>query len=237
MDVEPVLAYLIHSENFKSRELAVQTLGRIDVDDPRRVGQLLVSALDDGDPIVKQVAAQSLARIAPQYPEAVPVLVRQFPDPIMIRMVSAYKAEAKDAIPALVALLKSNDVTVRWNAARTLGKIGPASVIALPELIADLKHEDPLVREHAAEAIGDIGPTAVEAVPDLVAVLNDEVWKVRRDGVRSIGNMGPVAKDALPAIQKLKQDPQKEVQEAAAKAERLVTDSDPDAADRRESDD
>ena len=78
---------------------------------------------------------------------------------------------------------------------------------------------------------------AAEAVPDLVAVLDDDVWKVRRDGVRSLGNMGPAAKDALPEIQKLKQDPQKEVQEAAAKAERLVMDSDPNAAERRESDD
>ena len=100
-EVEPVLAYLIHAENVKAREIAVQTLGRIVVDDPRRVGQLLVSALDDADPIVKQVAAQSLASIAPKYPEAVPALVRQFPDPIMIRVVSAYKTEATEAIPAL----------------------------------------------------------------------------------------------------------------------------------------
>ena len=236
-DAEPVLAYLIHAENLKARELAVQALGRIEVDDSRRVGQLLVNALDDADPIVRHVAAKSLVQIGPQYPEAIPALVKQFPDPEMIRAVSAYGEVAADAVPALISLLKSDDMTVRWNAARTLGKIGPAAVSAVPALVADLKHEDEFVREHAAEALGDIGPPAAESVPDLVAVFNDPAWKVRRDAVRSLGNMGPAANKALPEIQKLKQDPQKEVQEAATKAERLVTDSDQNAAERRESDD
>ena len=236
-DSIPVLAYLLnHSENRNIRGDAAQALGRYGRTRPDEVGPLLVDALDEPDPIVRLAIALSLSELAPAYPEAVPALVELFPDPRVIRAVSKYKEKADVAIPALVPLLKSDDVTVRWETARTLGKIGPKAVVAVPELIAELRHDDALVREHAAEALGDIGPSAAKAIPDLVAVLDDEAWKVRRDAIRSLGKMGPAAQQALPAIRKLKQDSQKEVQDAVTTAERLVTDSDPDAANRRPTD-
>ena len=111
----------------------------------------------------------------------------------------------------------------RWEAIRTLGKIGRDSKPAVPMLIDALKDDDELVREHAAEALGDIG--SPEAIPHLTRALEDEAGRVRRDAVSSLGRFGPAAKAALPKAEKLLQDSEPLVREAARAALRRI---DPD---------
>ena len=84
-------------------------------------------------------------------------------------------ADAAATIPDLVALLAHEDATVRWNAARTLGKIGDPAKVAVPKILPQFSDSDPAVREHAAEALGDIGPSAAskESLALLVHALND----------------------------------------------------------------
>src|SRR5207244_4789657 len=129
----------------------------------------LLSLLSDPDPYVRQTAAKALGDIHPDDPRVVPALLEKLAGDekaIAIHPLAEYKSAAKDAVPRLCEILESDaDVDVRWGAARTLGKIGPAAKAAIPALVRTLKATDSLVREHAAEALGDIGPDAAVAVP------------------------------------------------------------------------
>ena len=63
---------------------------------------------------------------------------------------------AKDAVPALTALLRDKDWGARFAAARALGGIGPPASNAVPALTQLLKDKDEDVRKAAAEALEKI---------------------------------------------------------------------------------
>ncbi len=219
----PVLVHLLKSDGpAEPRWRAADVLGQIGPP-ARAAGPALVGALNDPDPTVRTVALQAIGKLAPDVPGAVPALVELFPDVEAIRTVARFKAAGAGAVPRLTELLKHPDAAVRWNAGRTLGKIGEPAKSAIPGLVAQLASDPvPLVREHAAEALGDIGPAAASAIPELAKALADPEWKVRRDAVRALGQMGPAAKGVLAKVQALKADPEKGVKEAAGRAERLI---------------
>ncbi len=230
----PVLEWVVKSGGpAEARWEAADVLGQIGPD-ARPAGPALVAALKDPDPRVREVTVQALGELAPDVPGAVPALVELFPDVKAIRAVAEFKEAGADAVPKLTELLTHSDSVVRWNAARTLQKIGPASGPAVPALVARmLSDPDPAVREHAAEALGPIGPAAHSAVPDLVKALDDPEPMVRRDAVRSLGEMGQAAKAALPKVQALKADPNQRVREAAEQAERWINDPSAKPGSRR----
>ena len=69
------------------------------------------------------------------------------------RKLGKYGAEAKGAVPDLVAALKDPDETVRMGAAYALGDIGREASEALPALKQALNDKDRGVREAAAYAL------------------------------------------------------------------------------------
>ncbi|HUR54968.1 MAG TPA: HEAT repeat domain-containing protein [Gemmataceae bacterium] len=183
----------------------------------------LVKALADADPLVRGVAARAVGELAPDAPGAVPALVKQFPDVDAIRAVAKFKAAGAEAVPELTKLLTHEDGMVRWQALRTLGKIGEPSLPTLPKIIEMMGGDpNPLVREHAAEAAGDIGPAAKDAVPALAKAMKDPEHKVRRDAVRSLGQIGPAAAPVLADVKALMKDDEEIVREAATRAARLI---------------
>lgn len=182
----------------------------------------VITATRDKDSHVRALAAKAVPAIETPAAQGVPALLPLLESEhaaVAARALSVYRGDAKPALSALVALLsdESRDVESRWNAARTLGKLGPDGLEALPALIEFTKHADDNLREHAAEAIGDIGPTAAAGIPALVVCLADPVTKVRRDAVRSLGYLGENARDTIPQIKPLLDDPEKIVREAAQK--------------------
>lgn len=185
----------------------------------------VIRALGDSDPHVQTVAATALPEIETPASEAVPALAKLLdsnPSVPVERALSKYGADASPTLDRLVAILRdrSLDTEVRWNAARTLGKMREAGAPAIPALLETMHDEAPTIREHAAEALGDIGPPARHTVPELCKLLTDSYVKVRRDAVRSIGQTG-VEPGELPtvmaAIEPLLKDPEAIVREAAAK--------------------
>lgn len=218
----PVLAEVIRMDgsaeaHWKAADLLGQ--GGPEVRDMPEARAALTAALQDNNANVRAIAAGSVASIGPIGPDALPPLqhLLSTPDRLpALRALARYGPEAAPWIPSIVALLqKDSDSEVRWNAARTLGKIGPAAEIAVPELVAALKDTDALVREHAAESLGDIGPGAAAAVPALVKVLKDPDARVRRDAVRSLGQIGAAAKSGASDIRPLLQDKDEKVRKAA----------------------
>ena len=102
---------------------------------------------------------------------------------------------AKDAVPALIKALRSEDRNTRISAAYALQKIGPAAESAVPALIEALK--DDAIRVDAVSALGAIGPGAKQAVPALLAATKvDPMPKY----VATFGRIGPGAKAAVPFL-------------------------------------
>lgn len=218
----PVLEHLLRSAGpAEPRWYAADVLGQIG-EPARAAGPALVAALQDPDPTVRKVAVQSVGKLAPEVPGAVPALVELFPDVGAVRAIAEFGLAAGDAVPKLTALLDDPDPTVRRNAARTLGRIGDAAKSAIPALTARLADPDPPVRQYAARALGWIGPAAASTIPELVKLLADPDPVARQGAVAALGDLGPIAKGELAAVQAMKDDLDKEVQAAANRAERLI---------------
>lgn len=225
--VEPLLIALYRSQPGDSgaelRWTALELLGKhAPLSDEGQ--SLLLAALEDEDEHVCSVAAGLAPKVGIPAERGVSALIPLLKGPhsvVAARALSEYRGAAAAALESLVVLMHDGSARVeaRWNAARTIGKIGPDALPALPDLIAELDNPEDTIREHAAEAIGDIGPAAAElGVPALRRVLNDRYVKVRRDAVRSLGYLGPAAREAVEAIVPLLQDPEEIVRAAAREA-------------------
>jgi HEAT repeat protein len=123
------------------------------------------------------------------------------------------EALGPDAAPAaaeLVAALRDRDKFVRWAAARTLGKFGPAAgeIVAL-QLAQLLTDGDLDVRLAAAAALERLGPAAQPATADLCRTVGSTDAELRLAALRALGTIG---------------DP--DVQEAVAQVALALRDSD-----------
>src|ERR1041384_2610744 len=70
-----------------------------------------------------------------------------------------------------VEQLKSDDPSIRSNAASTLGLYASESKLVLPALLAAFEDPNEEVRRSAAEAFGQLGSAAKEAVPSLSQII------------------------------------------------------------------
>jgi HEAT repeat protein len=227
----PVLVHILRNQaNGDVRTTAADAIARIGPEGMSAVGDLM-DCLGDPDPFIRITAYKTLSRFAPKAGQPLPDilgevvgrLMNRYPDVEAIRVTADYRSHASKALPKLIGLLKDEKTEIRWNAARTIGKIGECSPLICDALSQQLTDPEEAVREHAAEALGDLGPAAAETAPKLAERLRDPAWKVRRDAVRALGNFGPAAKAQLPAIQPLKADPEAEVRSAATLAERKIS--------------
>lgn len=207
---------------------AAELLGKAGIQSAE-VSETLLAALRDPDPHVRTVAADAVPKVQTEAVQAVPALSQLLDtqhDVPIIRALSVYREQAQPALPRLRELMNDRSLPseVRWNAARTIGKMGAAGAAAVPALIPLMKDEEPTVREHAAEAAGDIGPAAESAVPALLETLTDSFHKARRDAVRSLGQIGgDTARSAVPEIEKMLSDPEEIVRVAARKTLEQLT--------------
>ncbi len=86
---------------------------------------------------------------------------------------------AREGVSALAVALKDPCWEVRYCAACSLERMGPAARDAVPALVGALEDPEGGVRLHAARALGQIGPVARDAVPALGAALKDPDKDVR----------------------------------------------------------
>lgn len=104
---------------------------------------------------------------------------------------------AKDAVPVLIELLKSEhrDYSVRQAAAEALGSIGPVTNKVVPTLVYVLEKGDWRVRGAAANALGRIGKPAL---PALTRILLESKDSLTRESV-ALG-LGNVGRPAIPLL-------------------------------------
>lgn len=196
--------------------------------DAVEAGPTMVAALRDGDAHVQAVCASALPAVGVPADTAVPMLTTMLQSAhavVAARALSTYRGAAAPALPILVEMLQdqSRPTEARWNAARTIGKIGPAAVNTVPVLIGQMEDKESTIREHCAEAIGDIGPSAAPlGLPVLITALTDPNMRVRRDAVRSLGYLGEAAQPAVAEVKKLLKDKEAMVKEAARDALKAI---------------
>ncbi len=118
-------------------------------------------------------------------------------------------------VEPLVKALADSDASVRENAAKTLGMMGPHAGAAISALIICLSDHDPYVNGEAANALGRIGK---EGVPRLITALRDGAANVRWCAAIALGKIGPDAVEAVTGLSVALGDTEANVRWSAALA-------------------
>jgi HEAT repeat protein len=115
---------------------------------------------------------------------------------------AALGAEAKPAVPALIALLDDKDQRVRYLAVFALRCLGPVAAEALPSLLACLNDPDFTIRDEAVTGLGTIQQQPEQVVPVIIAFLEKYHSNaiLCYNAIGALGMFGPKAKSAVPTI-------------------------------------
>ena len=170
-----------------TRAHALRVLGEIRV--PASV-PVVLQALEDRDPDVRNVAARALGRMKLQATdEALVGLLGRHDQAVSARIAAMCIEIGTRTAPILVRTLSDGSPKARFWAARILGEIkdGPAA----PALGEALKDPEPDVRSAAARALGTIGEAST--TPQLEAALRDPIWYVRAHAAEALGKIGDPA--------------------------------------------
>ena len=138
---------------------------------------VLIKALADEEPLVRQKASEILRAIGEPAVEAIPALTKLLSDKTSEVRLAAAKAlwsvtkQADAVVPALSGLLidkirptpLDSEVRRRFlqSVIEALGRIGPAATAAIPSLLLRSEDENRLVRESAVRTLHQIDPVAV----------------------------------------------------------------------------
>jgi HEAT repeat protein len=183
----------------------------------------LIEALSDPDVQVRWMAAWTLSEMEPAPPlSAMPAFLSLLRNPeSAVAHESAATALGRmgpAAIPGLIESFGQNSSTGS-RAARALAMIGAP---AIPPLVEVLTHGNDAVRRHAAWAFQKMGAGAKPALEHLLNALGDSDPFVRECMAETLGTIGSAAGIAAPELQRLLEDPQERVREAARTALRQI---------------
>lgn len=233
----PALARHLRSEHEHVRAIAASTIGQLKI---RGTAVLLAPLSHDPSEIVRECSMEALGSLASPDSEGREIklkirtsrgqlwtfLKRDVRD---VRMPVIEPVEL--AVKTLQEALADSSMSVRFQAARSLGRIGPKAGIACTALISLLKDEDESVRKEAIEALGNVRGDAVQTVAGLVQVLDDPSPVLKAAAAKELGELGEAAKSAIPALAPLLQDREDEVRDAVAEALGQIGNLDDEAAD------
>lgn len=169
----PGLIHALDEEDARVRWRAAWALARMEGEAIVAIPHLIRS-LTDLAALVRGQAALSLDRIVPRASSGDPRLdvaaVKAQQTQLRAALINPHYTIRKtaasllglflgaDAVPDLVTTLKDESSTVRGEAARALGRIGPAASGAVPALTVLLQDPVGFVRASAQNALKDIGP-------------------------------------------------------------------------------
>lgn len=108
--------------------------------------------------------------------------------------------DAKEALPALLELLKAEKAERPTTVLNVIAAIGPEAEAAVPAIVELMKDRDEGVRSSAAMVAWAIGPKAKDAVPALITLLDDKSSMVCWRSLQALEKIGPQAYPALPIL-------------------------------------
>jgi HEAT repeat protein len=129
-------------------------------------------------------------------------------------LIELINMEAREAVPSIIPLLASPNVSVRADSVRALGYLAPIGDNSVGSaLLSMLQDNEALVRSEAAEALGSLRHRpAIDLLKTLLK--NDPEWLVRASAAEALGNIGDPS--AIPALEHALDDEMVEVQLYAA---------------------
>jgi HEAT repeat protein len=216
----------LHSGNQNVQMAAAEALGSVGAESSRVVGEL-IGCLNDPDEYVRRRVIDALATVGPLatsslielIAESLEAAARSQPrDSLPIYAADVFErigANAVEAIPYLLAMLRIRNNRFQIAAIRALGQIRAADSEVVNVLVTKLGSVDEEVRAASAGALGRFGSIAI---PCLLEALGHPQMHVREGAARALGNMGRSASAAVNALVSLLDDPEPLVQAAAAQA-------------------
>lgn len=140
---------------------------------------------------------------APSAADPLPELIRALRHRVAATRVQAVKAISKrrentrEISSALLSALNDDDESVREEAARAIGQLGPTAV---PTIAKMLGNSDKYVRRHAVWALGKLGAQAAPALSDLCKALRDTDPRTASGAAQALGELGPAGASAVPDL-------------------------------------
>lgn len=221
--IPPLLGMLSHPDVHQRENVlrALPAVGR----DNARVVTAVAARLSSPVATERGLAAKALAALGPAARAAVPDL--------LVLAKSDRPAERLEAARALRQLGVETNTTVavlcelldapecRWEAAATLGEMGPAASAAVPRLLimleTDQSHRPSRTPSMAALALGKLGPAAV---PGLVPLLTNVDSDVRVNAAVALTGLGAAGAPAVPGLAGMlrAEDPEEQLTAANALA-------------------
>jgi len=92
--------------------------------------------------------------------------------------------------PLLAQFLSDPDPALRLEAARALGKLGPAAAVAVPALIVALQERNLKLRLAAVTALGGVGTAAAPAIPALAVAMAGVHLVLARLAAQALSRIG-----------------------------------------------
>ena len=196
--VLPHIAPLIAGDA-TTRWSAALALGSIDTD----ASVVHLDALArDADAAVARAAITSLTAVKPVPVAHLEPFIGHHDDRIGLKVATTLLPIApQNALPALIRLLKSPDMMVRWKVVEALGTLQPD--VVMPSLLPLLNDPEQWVRVMTAEVLGTIN--AKTAIPYLLPALDNPDPVDRRGAAFALGRMRVHA--AIPHLLPLLKDP------------------------------
>jgi HEAT repeat protein len=189
--------------------------------------ELALALMNDPEPVVREEAALSLAKIGPQAAGAVAALGRTLLEEQNARVKRATARTlaglGPQAVPALIKALDSNSNQTRYLAIVALGRVGAPAGSAMPALVRLLEDQDPYTRGAAAWSLGQVADGSVPTVFALQQILiQDAQPSVRRMAAAALGNLGHHAAPAIRALQQALKDRDQQVRQVTRVALRSI---------------
>lgn len=225
----PALVKLLKNhESYHVRVYAAQSLGKIGPKAQKAV-PAIVKLLDHKREFFRLSAALALGNLAPltnstAEEKVVSVLTNFLADKSSsthqqsCSILAKFGSKAEKAIPALIQLLESEDVMLRFSVVSALGSIGEGSASnnkkIVPALTKMLGDKEWFVRFATGNALVTLGERNM-GMPILLSGLKAKDSGTRRVVAYTLGSIGDKGKDVLDALNEALTDQDKRVREAA----------------------
>jgi HEAT repeat protein len=220
----PFLTHILASKQQSSiQQLAAEGLGWRSQNEVEVIPLLLLSALQDADEKLRQIAENSLKRLGLSHENAVALCAGQLKDSRHAE--AALQKSGLLAVSVLIQALAGRKSPHREKIARILGHLGELAAPAVPALTLTLGDKNPHVRLAVAKSLWNITRNAGLTVPVLIDLLETspcssiESADARRQFLQTIiealGRIGPAARAAIPALKKKVKDGNRLVSESA----------------------
>jgi HEAT repeat protein len=202
-DAIPELTKLLKDEHLAVRFKSATALAKIDRQLGKTVVPMLCEGAKQGGALDRAQAVQLLGQMGADAKDGCETLLESLNDPdanVRHFASQALNQIGEAAIPTVQAALAHKDVTLRRQAAETLGRMGARAKPAAPALTELLKDDDRLTRVKAAQALWWIDQRVAVVIPVLAESMQDKDVTVRRAANTALYQIQPRPKEALPAF-------------------------------------